>query len=158
VFDVSRLTGVAVCQYLTHGTDQPGLLASRLLTGPPADAELAAPQAAPTGGGPANPQDCIPDGWGDSAVVLRLTSGGQTQEMYGYYEWCFGNGFDDGFDDGTAVRAHHGRLRVDLGRPGPAPQRQLRAVRALPADGHLLTARVRVGRRRDPRSTGDPIA
>jgi hypothetical protein len=102
-FDVTRLQSVdsiAVCQYLTHGTGQPGLLASRLMTGSAADAELLALRSAPTGGGPDEPQNCIPDGWGDSAVVLRLTSGDQTHDMYGYYEWCFGNGFDDG----TAVR------------------------------------------------------
>jgi hypothetical protein len=102
-FDVTALTGVdsiAVCQYLTHGTGQPGLLASRLLTGSAADAELTALQAAPAGGGPDQPQNCTPDGWGDTAVVLRLTTGGQTHDMYGYYEWCFGNGFDDG----TSVR------------------------------------------------------
>lgn len=102
-FDVTRLRSVdsiAVCQYLTHGTGQPGLLASRLMTGSAADAELLALRSAPTGGGPDEPQNCIPDGWGDSAVVLRLTSGDQTDDMYGYYEWCTHNGFDDG----TAVR------------------------------------------------------
>ena len=102
-FDVSTLTGVdsiAVCQYLAHGTDSAGLLASRSLTGSDGDAELAALQSAPIGGGPDRPQNCTPDGWGDSAVVLLLTSAGQTHEMYGYYGWCFGNGFDDG----TAIR------------------------------------------------------
>jgi hypothetical protein len=102
-FDVTRLTGVdsiAVCQYLTHGTGRPGLLASRRLTGAAADSELSALRSAPAGGGPDNPQNCIPDGWGDTGVVLRLTSGERTDDMYGYYEWCTHNGFDDG----TTVR------------------------------------------------------
>jgi hypothetical protein len=102
-FDVTSLNGVdsiAVCQYLTHGTGEPGLMASRLLTGAAANTELAALQSAPTGGGPNDPQNCIPDGWGDTGVVLRLTSGDQTHDMYGYYEWCTHNGFDDG----SAVR------------------------------------------------------
>jgi hypothetical protein len=102
-FDVSALTGVdsiAVCQYLTDGTGGPGLVASRLLTGSDGDAELSALRSAPTGGGPDRPANCTPDGWGMSGVVLRLNADGQTHEMYGYYEWCFGNGFDDG----TVVR------------------------------------------------------
>jgi hypothetical protein len=103
-FDLNRLTGVdsiAVCQYQTHGLGQPGLMASRLLIGAAAAAELEALKSAPTGGGPDDPRDCIPGGWGDTAVVLRLRSGGSTHDLYGYYEWCTHNGFDDG----TAVRA-----------------------------------------------------
>jgi hypothetical protein len=33
-------------------------------------------------------------------VVLLLSTADQTHEMFGYYGWCFGNGFDDG----TAIR------------------------------------------------------
>lgn len=98
-FDVSSLESVgtiSVCLYERIGTNRPGLTGSRQLTGSAADQELAAIQAAPAGGGPDHPNNCVDDEFGDSAVVLRLHDGDATYDMHVYYETCFGNGFDDG--------------------------------------------------------------
>lgn len=101
-FDVSALEGVdsiAVCQYAlgdpgAHLT--PGLIASQLLTGARADAELAALQAAGTDGGPNVAHSCGADDRGDTGITLLLTSGHTTHEMYAIYESCSANGIDDG--------------------------------------------------------------
>jgi hypothetical protein len=99
-FDLGELDSVdsiAVCQYdLNRPVSKPGLIASRLLTGDAAAAELSAIQAASPGGGPDTPDSCMHGMHGDTAVVLRLTSGQASYDLYVYYEWCFGNGFDDG--------------------------------------------------------------
>ena len=98
-FDIEAIDDVdsiTVCQYSLIGTGKSGLRASRVLTGHAADEELRGLQEAPTGGGPDRPSSCLPDGWGDTALVLRLHSGSETHQVYGYYAWCFGNGFDDG--------------------------------------------------------------
>lgn len=101
-FDVDTLDGVdsiSVCQYQL-GVTGPGLIASQLLTGRAADAELHALQSAPTGGGPARQRNCDNDR-GPTGSTLLLTSGGQTHEMYAVYSGCRANGIDDG----TQVRA-----------------------------------------------------
>ncbi len=99
-FDITRLDGVetiAVCQYDLEVTDQPGLNASRMLTGRDARDELAALQAAPLGGGPDRPNSCLHSMWDDAGLVLRFTStDGTTHDMYAYYDGCFANGIDDG--------------------------------------------------------------
>jgi hypothetical protein len=99
-FDVTTLAGVdaiSVCQYdLARQPSEPGLLGSHVLTGSDASAELAALQAAAPGGGPDDPNNCVDYLYGDTAIVLRLHAGQTTYDMYAYYEWCFGNGFDDG--------------------------------------------------------------
>ena len=99
-FDVTTVSGVdsiSVCQYDRHsGEGAPGLMGSRLLTGAAADEELAAIQQAPIGGGPDTPETCADDMYGDTAVVLRLHDGDATYDVHAYYDWCFGNGFDDG--------------------------------------------------------------
>lgn len=104
-FDVARLDAVdvvAVCHYdLDRPMGSPGLLASHELAGRDAKALLAAIQAAPAGGGPDTPDTCVKDMWGDTAIVLRLMSGAAWHEAYVYYDWCFGNGIDDG----TTLRA-----------------------------------------------------
>jgi hypothetical protein len=96
-FDVTSLHGVdsiAVCQYQL-GVAGPGLVASHLLTGRAADAELHALQTAPTGGGPTRPRNCDGDR-GPTGSTLLLTSGGRTHEMYAVYSGCRANGIDDG--------------------------------------------------------------
>jgi hypothetical protein len=106
-FDVSSLDGVdsiAVCQYVLGDPRTvvgPGLVASQRLTGARADAELAALQAAGPGGGPNREHTCGPDERGTTGIVLLLTSGDTTHEMYALYESCSANGIDDG----THVRA-----------------------------------------------------
>jgi hypothetical protein len=99
-FDVTGLDVVdslAVCQYdLNRPPGKPGLLASRLLTGADAATELSAIRAGAPGGGPDTPDTCVHDMHGDTGLVLRLTTGPASYDLYVYYDWCFGNGFDDG--------------------------------------------------------------
>ena len=95
--DIATVTSIAMCQYIRGDPTTPGLTGSTMLTGDDAQAELEAIQAAPAGGGPDNPQNCAPDLYGDSALVLRLGDQDATaSDLYVYYDWCFGNGFDDG--------------------------------------------------------------
>jgi hypothetical protein len=96
VEDVTAVDTISVCQYALTGTDVPGLLASRQLTGAAADDVLTAIQEAPLGGGPDQPQQCSGAVYGDTALVLRLASGDVVREVYVYMESCRGNGFDDG--------------------------------------------------------------
>ncbi|OHV33419.1 hypothetical protein BCD49_27115 [Pseudofrankia sp. EUN1h] len=104
-FDVALLDTVdtiAVCQYDLHRpAGSPGLQASHQFRGAGAAALLAAIRAAPVGGGPDAPETCVRDMWGDTGIVLRLAAGGLTRDAYVYYDWCFGNGIDDG----TAIRS-----------------------------------------------------
>lgn len=99
-FDVASLDAVdsiSVCQYARGiAPDRPALMGSRLLAGPQAAVVLAAIQRAPVGGGPDTPKTCTPDLYGDTGIALRLHGGGSTRDVYVYYDWCFGNGFDDG--------------------------------------------------------------
>lgn len=109
-FDLATLAAVeriAVCQYELADTSgeapppgHPGLLASREIAGPVASAVLAALQAAPVGGGPDAPENCLATMSGDDAVLLRLATADRVHEVHVFYDWCFGNGFDDG----TALR------------------------------------------------------
>jgi hypothetical protein len=104
--DLSALTtvdSIAVCQY-DLAPDGPGLVASELLTGTRATSELSALQAAPSGSGPDRAGAGCESGtqWdpGDDGLVLRLTSGGASHDVYVYYSDCH----DNGVDDGTQVR------------------------------------------------------
>lgn len=94
--DVTGVDMISVCQYALIGTDVPGLLASRQITAGSADEVLSAIKEAPVGGGPDQPQQCISDDFGETALVLRLASGGASRDLYVYMESCRGNGFDDG--------------------------------------------------------------
>lgn len=97
VADVDRVDAISVCQYdRGSGTSAPGLLGSRRLEGAPAQDLLDAIKAAPAGGGPDAPQHCVHDMYGNTALAVRLHTGGTTRDLYAYYEWCFGNGIDDG--------------------------------------------------------------
>jgi hypothetical protein len=104
-FDVTTLTSVdriVVCQYRVALPGQPdmatspGLIASRSIDGNQASSLLPAIQAAPAGGGPNQPDSCLHEMSGDAASVLRLSTGDKTHELYAYYDWCIGNGIDDG--------------------------------------------------------------
>ncbi|WP_296602581.1 hypothetical protein [Nocardioides sp.] len=97
VTDVDRVDAISICQYdRGSGTSAPGLLGSRRLEGAPAQSLLDAVRVAPAGGGPDAPQHCVHDMYGDTALTIRLHTGGTTRDLYAYYEWCFGNGIDDG--------------------------------------------------------------
>jgi hypothetical protein len=104
-FDVTSVVPVekvVICQYLIADADQPGaaevpgLMASRRLDDEAGRALVAAIQAAPSGGGPNQPDSCVHTWYGDTAVTIRLTSGERTYELYAYYGSCIGNGIDDG--------------------------------------------------------------
>lgn len=101
-FDVTQVEtvgSIAVCQYTRGDTELAGLLASTTLTGDDARDELAAIQAAAPGGGPDSPGGCASYMYGDQAMVLRLDVGdAEPRDLYVYYDWCFGNGIDDGTD------------------------------------------------------------
>lgn len=94
---VDKVDSIAVCQYaMAEGTAKPGLLASRLLEGAAADDLLDAIKAAPVGGGPNAPENCLHEPSPNPAEVLRLTWAGSTGEIYVYNRSCVNNGFDDG--------------------------------------------------------------
>ena len=126
VMAVDTVDRIALCWYDldTPDRDWPGgLRASRLLSGTAAQAELEAIQDGSPGGGP-DTNGCAHDMYGDRALVLRLTTGDVTRDLYGYYDWCRGNGFDDG----TTKRAltpescqalWGGRLTYTGGSPAP---------------------------------------
>lgn len=97
IASIDAVTSIAVCQYVRGDTATPGLTASEVLVGGAAQAELEAIQSAPVGGGPNDPQNCAPDLHGEQAVVLRLgDDGAALGDAFVYYDWCFGNGIDDG--------------------------------------------------------------
>ncbi|MCW2750082.1 MAG: hypothetical protein JWR83_1192 [Aeromicrobium sp.] len=95
--DVTKLRGVtavSVCKYS-------GLLVSSLrYNGEPAARIIRQIAAAPKGGGPNHPSECV-DGYGDSIIVLRVTSSTGESQIYARFSNCVHNGFDDG----TTVRA-----------------------------------------------------
>ncbi|CAB4686061.1 MAG: hypothetical protein F2667_00715 [Actinobacteria bacterium] len=97
ITEVQEVSSIAVCQYLRQGTDAPGLMGSALLEGDEAAAVLDGIRSAPVGGGPDTPETCLDTQSGTEAIVLRLTSpDAGERDVYVYYDWCFGNGFDDG--------------------------------------------------------------
>jgi hypothetical protein len=94
VESLRHVDSIAVCQYQL-GVSGPGLVASLLLTGHAAEAELRALQSAQTGGGPSRPKNCDADR-GPSGSTLLLTDGDRSHEMYAVYSGCLTNGIDDG--------------------------------------------------------------
>jgi hypothetical protein len=106
--DVSRLSGVravSACKYsLQDGLDDkpltgPTLLSSLRLEGEAAARAVAAIAAAPPGGGPDRPDQCLPEvSYGSEAIVLTVTSELGTSVIYLRYSGCDHNGFDDGIN------------------------------------------------------------
>jgi len=94
---VGSVDEIAVCQYDVRGpSGQPGLLASRLMSGDAANAELGALQYTSLGSGPNSPDTCLPAEARDTAIVLRLDPFTEPRDIYVYYDACVNNGFDDG--------------------------------------------------------------
>jgi hypothetical protein len=97
VTDVETVDEIAVCLYSRGSFSPAGLVGSRTIRGAAAQAELDAIKAAPAGGGPDTPETCSPDLYGDQGIVLRLRDQGEALgDLHVYFDWCFGNGFDDG--------------------------------------------------------------
>lgn len=99
-FDVTAIEAadsISICQYARTGRpDAPALTGSREIDGRQAARLLAGLQDAPVGTGPDKPQNCVDDEYGETAVAIRLHHDGTTDDVYAYYDWCFGNGTDDG--------------------------------------------------------------
>lgn len=86
-----------VCQYQLDGypTGQP-LIASRRLTADDVRAFVDAVAAAPAGGGPDEPDSCLPESRrGDTALLVRLPTTDGARDVIVWYAGCF-NGADDG--------------------------------------------------------------
>lgn len=97
ITQVGTVDSISVCQYSRMlGPDDPALLGSWRADGADAAALLAGLQDAPPGTGPDRPKNCVDDYFGDTAIALRVHEGDETHEVYAYYDWCFGNGTDDG--------------------------------------------------------------
>jgi hypothetical protein len=95
VSEIADVDSITVCKYDLMNPG-PGLVGVYEMTGARATDELRALRAAPFGGGPDKPSDCMDDDRGDSAVELHLRSGDQVHTMYVFYSTCHGNGLDDG--------------------------------------------------------------
>lgn len=99
-----------VCQYELDGdpTRQP-LIASRRLTADEVRAFVDAMADAPVGGGPDEPDSCLPE-WrrGDSALLVRLPTTDGARDVIVWYAGCF-----NGADDGVTLRT----LTADLLHP-----------------------------------------
>ena len=98
-FDVEQVDAVesiSVCQYERHGGEGAALMASRRIDGEAAAKLLRGIKDAPRGGGPEWPQNCVKDQFGEHGLAVRLHHSGRTDDLYVYYDWCFGNGIDDG--------------------------------------------------------------
>ncbi|HXH78096.1 hypothetical protein [Nocardioides sp.] len=84
---------IAVCDY-SRISGAEWLQGSWRMTGQQAQDLAAAIVASPAGQGPDEPQNCSPDMFGDSAVVLRFFDADDSllADAYVYTQWCFGNG------------------------------------------------------------------
>jgi hypothetical protein len=96
VDEVADVESISICQYDRHRGDDAALMASRRVEGDAAMDLLAGIKDAPLGGGPDRPQHCVDDYYGDHAIAVRLNHDGTTDDLYVYYDWCFGHGVDDG--------------------------------------------------------------
>lgn len=88
---------ISICQYAVGHPESPGLMGSRRLTGEQARDLYDAIRAAPVGGGPDTPGNCIHElGESDSVIELLAHVSGEAVPMYVYFDSCFGNGIREG--------------------------------------------------------------
>lgn len=101
VEDLTGVSAVSVCKYTRSN-----LLRSFLvLTGASASRAVAAIVKSPIGGGPDNPNDCLPQvAYGEEAIVLRIQSDQGVSEVVLRYSGCDHHGFDDGSRVRTLTR------------------------------------------------------
>lgn len=97
--ELTDVASISACKYRL-GRDA-YLISSVRLDGSAARQAIGEIGRAPVGGGPDNPDQCLPEvSYGDDAIVLRVRSAGGSSEIYLRYSGCDHNGFDDG----TTVR------------------------------------------------------
>jgi len=121
VSSLTAVTAVTACKYAIPWPQPapgagigPGLRASVRLTAADAQAAIDRIADAPRGGGPDEPSTCAVDySYGEDIIVLSVTSGRTTSEIYLRYSGCDHNGFDDG----VAVRS----LTAEAVRPFVGP-------------------------------------
>jgi hypothetical protein len=97
---VGPAASITLCRYaigrLPQSLGSPVLSASEL-TGTEATAVVRAILAAPEGGGPNEPDNCLPEvAHGGEMLVLTVRGGSRTQEVFVRYSGCDGHGIDDG--------------------------------------------------------------
>lgn len=107
VTTLEEVTAVAACSYsIPHpgtgtGSGMP-LQSSLLLEGRDAAEVVEAIAEAPVGGGPDEPDSCLPEySYGEEFLVVHVESAQGRSTLHAYYSGCDHNGFDDG----TTVRA-----------------------------------------------------
>ena len=89
---------ITLCRYALWPTaaESPMLSTGRLV-GEEARAVVRAILAAPPGGGPDRPEDCLPEvALGIEVMLLLVRDGERTQEIFVRYSGCDHHGFDDG--------------------------------------------------------------
>lgn len=108
VGDLTGVSALSACKYeLPNGfagtvPTGPTLTSSLALGRAQAQEVVAAIAGTPVGGGPDDPDSCLPKvSYGDEAIVLRVTSEQGLSRIFMRYSSCDHNGFDDG----VAVRA-----------------------------------------------------
>ncbi|GAB4010315.1 hypothetical protein GCM10028772_29850 [Nocardioides ultimimeridianus] len=88
---------ISVCQYDRTGSGAPRMAAATSIRGARARAVVRAIRAAPLGGGPDRPRDCLGTMHGDSALVLHFVGRGERPtsadpQAFVSSDWCVGNG------------------------------------------------------------------
>jgi hypothetical protein len=115
----AAVTGVSICGYLGDQHPGPGLTGSKRLAGPAAQRVLDAIRAAPSGGGPDDPDTDEPFLGG--GTVLRFDTADGVREVYVRYASGQHNGFDNGTSERRLTRESltfmTGPLRVTVGPP-----------------------------------------
>lgn len=88
---------ISVCQYDRTRSGPARMAAAISITGARARAVVRAIRAAPLGGGPDRPRDCLTTMHGDSALVLHVVGRGKRPssadpQAFVSSDWCVGNG------------------------------------------------------------------
>ncbi len=97
VTSLTDVSAVSVCRFGLAEDPAPRLISSLRLDGSAAERAIREIAKAPPGGGPDNPNDCMPShSYGDDIVVLLVRSAAGSSEIVFRYSGCDHNGFDDG--------------------------------------------------------------
>jgi hypothetical protein len=100
---------ITLCRYALRDVGRPTLrgsdrsaaanpvLSAGELVGEQARAVVRAILEAPEGEGPNDPENCLPEyAYGNEVLLLRVSDGARTQEVFVRYSGCVGHGIDDG--------------------------------------------------------------